>query len=101
MSVEDQEEATQVLITGMRDAFERRDWAETLAGYEQIRLLLKGRRSLRIEATCLAARAFTAQKDRSRARALIKPLADGEYTRAVHCDALAHAFLARFCFLVE
>ena len=93
MSSEMQDEAAQALIVEMREAFERRDWSEAVAGYEQLRPLLKGRRSVRIEATCLAARALTAQKDRSRARALIKPLADGEYTKAIHCDALAHAFL--------
>jgi hypothetical protein len=88
-----QDEAAQALIVDMREAFERREWTEALTSYEQLRPLLKGRRSVRIEATCLAARALTAQKDRSRARALLKPLAEGEYTRAIHCDALAHAFL--------
>lgn len=76
----------------LREAFERRDWTETLATYEQLRDI-KGQRAVRLEATCLAARALAAQKDRSGARALLTTVAGMEYSKPVHYVFLAHAFL--------
>jgi hypothetical protein len=77
----------------MRRAFDNRDWDEALAIYEQMRDLFKGQRNIRVEATCLAARALVARNDRPAARAVLKPIAMGDYTKAVHYDFLAHAFL--------
>jgi hypothetical protein len=80
-------------LAQMRTAFQTKNWAETLGIYERLRDRLKGQRGLRIEATCLAARALIAQKDRSGARSLLKWVAAGEYTKAVHYHFLAQAYL--------
>jgi len=48
---------------------------------------------MRVEATCLAARALVARKERPAARALLKPLLNEDYTKPIHYDFLAHAFL--------
>ena len=79
-------------LAELREAFERRDWAETLAMYEQLRDI-KGQRAVRLEATCLVARALVAQKDRSSARALLRSVAETEYSKPVHYVFLARAFL--------
>lgn len=79
-------------LAGLREAFERRDWAETLAMYDQLRGI-KGQRSVRLEATCLAVRALVAQKDRSAARALLRSVTETEYSKPVHYVFLARAFL--------
>jgi hypothetical protein len=81
------------LVQDQRDAFERRDWHATLEVYEQMRGMFKGRRDLRVEATCLAARALVALNDRPAARALLKPIAASDYGKATYYDFLAHAFL--------
>jgi hypothetical protein len=80
-------------LADMRRAFENRDWGETLAIYEQQRDAFKKERNLRVEATCLAARALVARSDRPGARAVLKPIAMSNYTKAVHYHFLAHAFL--------
>jgi hypothetical protein len=80
-------------LVDMRTAFENRKWEETLAIYEQVRELFKKERNLRIEGACLAARALVARNERSAARAVLRPIAMGNYSKAVHYDFLAHAFL--------
>lgn len=88
-----QSETGRGLLVDMRKAFENRDWDETLAIYERLRDMFKGQRNLRVEATCLAARALVARNERPAARAVLKPIALGDYTKAVHYDFLARAFL--------
>jgi predicted Zn-dependent protease len=77
----------------MRESFLRRDFEETLAAFQQLAEVGRMPRNTRIEATCLAARALIASKDRSGARALLKPLLAEDYTKPIHYDFLAHAFL--------
>jgi hypothetical protein len=77
----------------MRDSFLRRDFDEALAAFQQLTEMGRIPRNMRIEATCLAARALTARKDRPAARALLKPLLTEEYSKPIHYDFLAHAFL--------
>ena len=77
----------------MRGSFKREDSAATLESYEQVREAFKGERALRLEATCLAARALVAQKDRAEAHALLKPVASVKYAKAGHYEFLARAFL--------
>ena len=84
---------SEALLNGMREAFAQRDFEQTLAGFQQLSETGRMPRNIRIEATCLAARALTASKERSAARALLKPLLDDAYPRPIHYDFLAHAFL--------
>ena len=88
-----QKQMSRDLLIEMRDAFARRDWEATLNVYWRLRDMFAGQRNLRVEATCLAARAMVGQGDRPGARALLKPVGTSEYTKAVHYDFLAHAFL--------
>lgn len=81
------------LLAQLRAAFEKGEWQQTQAIYEKMQGLLKRSQNLRVEATCLAARAQTARKDRGAARALLKQISGEEYPKAVHYDFLAHAFL--------
>jgi len=77
----------------MRSAFVRGDWDVVVDLFEGISDEFKGARQLRLEATCLAARAWAALNDRSKARALIQPLAKAEYKKPIHYEFLARAFL--------
>ncbi len=81
------------LLTVMREAYSRRHFEETLAAFEQLAAIGRIPRNMRIEATCLAARALIASKNRPAARALLKPLLGEDYTKPIHYDFLAHAFL--------
>ena len=80
-------------LVDMRRGFANCEWEETLAIYQQVRDLFKKERNLRIEGACLASRALVARNDRPAARAVLKPIAMGTYSKAVHYDFLAHAFL--------
>jgi hypothetical protein len=77
----------------LRMSFKKEDWAGTLENYKRTREVLKRDRALRLEATCLAARALAAQKNRAAARALLKPFAAEDYTKASHYEFLARAYL--------
>ena len=81
------------LLKSMREAFSISQFDGVVAAHEQLGTLAKVPRHVRLEATCLAARAFIAQKDRSRARALLKEAAAEQYSKPIHYDFLAHAFL--------
>lgn len=81
------------IMAKMREAFKSEDWPNTLDNFQHLRERLKGERALRLEATCLAARAFAAQNNRAAARALLKPLMANEYTKASHYEFLARAYL--------
>ncbi len=81
------------LLGVMREAFAQRDFGDTVELFQRLTDLGKMPRNIRIEATCLAARALIASKNRSAARALLKPLLEHEYPKAAHYDHLAHAFL--------
>jgi predicted Zn-dependent protease len=82
-----------VLLTAMREAFTKRDFEGTLAAFRHLIEMIRVPRNMRLEATCLAARALIARKDRSGARALLKPLLAENDTNPIHYDFLAHAFL--------
>ena len=77
----------------IRTTFARGDWNEVVEAYEGSSVLLKGQRVLRLEAACLAARAWVVLKDRNKARALLKPLMQAEYKKPVHYEFLARALL--------
>jgi hypothetical protein len=81
------------LLTTMREAFSRRDFDGALAAFEQLAATNKLPRNMRIEATCLATRALVARKDRLAARALLKSLRSDDYSKPIHYDFLAHAYL--------
>jgi hypothetical protein len=88
-----QNETSGDLLVEIRAAFDRRDWDRTLAVYEQMGDTLKSQRSLRVEATCLAARALIARNDRSGGRSLLKWIAESEYRKPIHYHFIAQAFL--------
>jgi len=81
------------LLKAMREAFSVSQLDSAVAAHEQLGTLAKVPRHVRLEAACLAARAFVAQKDRSRARALLKEVTAERYSKPIHYDFLAHAFL--------
>ena len=81
------------LLIAIREAFVRRDFEGALAAYQQLSATGKMPRNVRIEATCLAARAMSARKERQAARALLKPLLGEDYSKPMHYDFLAHALL--------
>ncbi len=81
------------LLAELRSAFEKGNWQETQAVYEKMQGPMKRSQNLRVEATCLAARARTARKERSAARAMLKRIGSEVYPKATHYDFLAHAFL--------
>lgn len=86
-------DASGELLSAMREAFARNDFQQTLAAFQRLSDMGRMRRSLRVETTCLAARAHIARQERPAARALLRPLLDVTYTKVVHYDFLAHAFL--------
>lgn len=90
--MEDQKDLAKELIEQMRVAFDRRDWERTLLNYEQL-ANIKMDRGLRVEGVCLAARALSAEKQRSAARVLLKEVAAVEYKKPVHYEFLARAYL--------
>lgn len=92
VSREEQVELGRQLIGELRQSFARGDWDETTRTYEQI-ASLKTDRAVRLEATCLAARALVAVQQRSAARHLLKMVAEGEYKKPAHYEFLARAYL--------
>ena len=90
---EEQSDVGGALLVEMREAFDRREWDRTLEIYGRLREVFVGQRNLRVEGTCLAARALVARNDRAAARSLLKPIGTSEYTKAIHYHFLAHAFL--------
>lgn len=82
------------LLLAMREAFLDRDFERTLAVFQQLTGMgRKPVRNIRVEATSLAARALTARQERSAARSLLRALLASDYTKTIHYDFLAHAFL--------
>ena len=81
-----------VSLAEMRLAFEANDRNKVLEIYEKIDGSIKG--SLRLEATCLAARALAGEKQRRAARELLKRVASRTYSKAIHYDHLVRAYLA-------
>lgn len=93
MSNEDDLALGKELIKEMREAFARGDWNETTALYERI-AALETDRAMRLEATCLAARALAVVKDsRAAARHLLKTVTKRAYKKPVHYEFLARAHL--------
>jgi len=92
VAIEDQKEAINRLLAEMRASFDQRDWDKTLSTYERVGEL-KADRALRLEATCLAARALSAVKQRPAARSLLRRLGDSTYKKPVHYEFLARAYL--------
>lgn len=92
MATEDQKDLAKGLIGEMRASFDQRDWDKTLATYERV-ADIKVDRALRLEATCLAVRAFSAAKQRSAARGLLRKVSTGAYKKPVHYEFLARAYL--------
>lgn len=88
----DQRDLVQGLVEEMRTAFDQRDWDKALTIYERVSDM-RGTRALRLEASCLAARAFAAAKQRSAARAVLRKLSTESYRKPVHYEFLARAYL--------
>ena len=86
-------DATQALLAEMRQAFDGGKWDTVLDLYSQTSTHFKGQRGARVEATCLASRSLVRKNDRPAARSLLRPIAGGEFAKAIHYDFLAHAFL--------
>lgn len=81
------------LLRELREAFASGAWGKTQAIYETMPDILKRQRNIRVEATCLVARALEAQKDRGGARALLKRLGQEQFSKAIHYDFLARAYM--------
>lgn len=81
------------ILAEMRTSFEKGDWATTIDAYERVRGSFRSLNGVRLEATCLAARAMVAQKARDKARTTLKSVTRGEYDRSSHYECLARAFL--------
>lgn len=79
-----QEEIEQDFLGGLREAFGRRDWHKTSIIYETMLDIVERRQGVRVEATCLTARALVARKERSAARAMLQRIGDEEHPRAIH-----------------
>lgn len=92
MPSEEQKSFARDVLAKMRLAFEAQDWDQTVLAYRQF-TEVQGDRASRVEATCMAARALAAAKDRSAARALLKPLKIEGYKKPVHYEFLARAYL--------
>lgn len=92
MAMEDQKEIMKRRLEEMRASFDQRDWDKTLSTYE-LAGEMKADRALRLEATCLAARALSAVKQRPAARSLLRRLGESTYKKAVHYEFLARAYL--------
>jgi len=63
-----------------------------MSTYEQI-ASIKADRPAKLEATCLAARALVAGKDRTGARKLLDRVSKGEYKKPAHYEFLARAHI--------
>lgn len=81
------------LLRELREAFASGAWGKTQAIYETMPDIVKRKRNIRVEATCLVARALEAQKDRGAARALLKQIGKEEFPKAIHYDFLARAYM--------
>lgn len=92
MNKEEHAELGKTLVQKMRESFARNDWDGTAETYGQF-AEIKPARAVRLEATCLAARALSAAKQRSAARQLLKTVASGEHRKPVHYEFLARAYL--------
>lgn len=92
MAKEEEKEVMRRLVAEMRESFDQRDWDRTMSSYEQV-AEFKADRALRLEATCLAARALCVSKQRPAARSLLRRLGDSTYKKAVHYEFLARAYL--------
>src|SRR5258707_106632 len=88
-----QKEINQDILGQLRAAFASGDWQKTVKIYGEMVENVKLPRGVRVEATCLAARALTAQKERSPARALLRQIGSEAYQKAIHYDFLARAYL--------
>lgn len=92
MTKEEQIELGKKLIGEMRAAFTRGDWDGTTSAYEQMEGI-KTDRAINLEATCLAARALVAAKERGAARQLLARVATAQYKKPAHYEFLARAYL--------
>jgi hypothetical protein len=90
--MEDQDYAKTVMQE-LRAAFSNADWQTVPVLYERLVPSIGKDRGLRVEAGCLAARALTASKERSRARSILRNLTEGTYRRPAHYEFLARAWL--------
>jgi hypothetical protein len=97
------------LMQELRTAFAGGDWQTVPVLYERLIPAIGKDRGLRVEAGCIAARALTASKERSRARSILRNLTEGTYRRPAHYEFLARAWLdlknyeeaAKACVLAE
>jgi hypothetical protein len=92
MSKEEQIDLGKTLIVRIRESFVRGDLDETMDVYKQV-AGIKTDRSIKLEATCLAARALVVAKDRTAARKLLAGVSRGEYRKPAHYEFLARAHL--------
>ena len=92
MNKEEHAELGKTLVGKMRESFARGDWDGTAGTFVRF-AEIKPARAVRLEATCLAARALAAAKQRSAARHLLKTVASGDHRKPVHYEFLALAHL--------
>ncbi|CAN5198447.1 hypothetical protein BH10PSE6_BH10PSE6_38710 [soil metagenome] len=81
------------LLRELREAFASGAWGKTQAIYETMSDIVKRKRNIRVEATCLVSRALMAQNDRTAARNLLKRIGGEEFSKPIHYDFLARAYL--------
>lgn len=89
----EEQEYVRGLMQELRAAFANADWQTVPVLYERLVPAIGKDRGLRVEAGCIAARALTAAKDRSRARSILRNLTGGTYRRPAHYEFLARAWL--------
>lgn len=96
------------MMHAMREAFDRRDWDQTLILFQEMDDLKVLSRNTLVESVCLAARAMAAMNDRPGSRKLLKVLDKVQLSKPVHYALMAQAYMdlknyketARLCELV-
>lgn len=91
--VEEQKAKATKAIESIRSNFARQEWNEVVETYDSVKGELAGVRAARLEASCLAARAWVALKDRAKARSILQPVAKAAYKKPVHYEFLARALI--------
>ena len=92
MTKEQLQEVARMSAGEIREAFQSEDWDRTVALYKKF-MKLRASAALRLEMGCLAARALAAAGNRRTAREVLKELGDSEYTKSLHYEFLARAYL--------
>lgn len=92
MATSEHADEIQQRMVEMRAAFSTEHWDQVKSLFDEI-IANKPGRAVRVEVSCLAARAAAATKDRPGARALLRTVSKSEYKKPVHYEFLARAFL--------